>query len=287
MSPRLDAHAHFFFPGFVEHLPENCRRQSPDEITLYYALAQRHQIEQVLAVGYEGAIWATGNNQYIAGVASQHTWVRPVAFVADLSALTITQLVTWRSQRFVGISLYLFSADDVAKLEKVSSEVWTWLIDQAWLISVNSTGEFWMAWEAILSQHPGLRLLIAHLGIPPAVTTAPTLGEARAAMTHVLRLASFPSVYVKFSGFYALAEPGYAYPHSAALPYAQVTTEAFGPERIVWASDFSPALEQVSFPQTIEVLTTMSWLSAADLNAIYYGNLARLLATIDERNLVP
>jgi L-fuconolactonase len=287
MSPRLDAHAHFFFPGYVDLLPESCRRQSPDEITLYQALAQRHEIEHVLAVGYEGAPWASGNNQYISGLASQHAWVRPLAFVTDPAALTMPQLATWRSQRFVGISLYLFTPDAVAMLAKVPGEIWKWLIDHAWLLSVNSTGEFWTAWEAVLAQHPGLRILIAHLGQPPAVTTAPRVDEARAAMTPVLRLAFFPSVYVKFSGFYALAEPGHAYPHSAALPYAQVTTEAFGAERIVWASDFSPALEYVSFPQTIDVLSTMSWLTSADLDAIYRGNLARLLTTIDERNLVP
>jgi predicted TIM-barrel fold metal-dependent hydrolase len=291
MSARLDAHAHFFFPGFVEHMPENCRRQSPDEITLYQAHAQHHEITQVLAVGFEGEAWAAGNNHYLATLAAQHDWIRPVAFITDPSHLTVNELVPWQAQRFVGISLYILTRDAASRLSKVAPEIWDWLSDRAWLISVNATGEQWDGWQPILSAHPELRLLIAHLGLPPATTSAPSLDEARAALTHVTQLARFPHTYVKYSGFYALAQPGHAYPHRAAWPYAQVIHEAYSPARILWASDFSPALELVSFPQTIEVLAEMShatkWLTDADLDAIYHDNLAHLLATIEKRNPTP
>jgi L-fuconolactonase len=284
MSPRLDAHAHFFFPGIVDHLPESCRRLSPDEITLYQAHAQRHEITQVLAVGYEGDAWAAGNNGYLATLTAQHAWVRPVAFVASPDQLTIDQLVTWQAQRFVGITFYLFTPESAAALSLVPREVWRWLADHAWLISVNSTGDHWFSWQAILTATPELRLLIAHLGLPPGTTVAPSMDEARAVLTSVRQLASFPHVYVKFSGFYALAQPGYGYPHSPAWPYAQAITETFGTARILWASDFSPALEFVSFAQTVEVLTAISWLTTRDLTAIYHDNLAHLLFTTDERN---
>src|SRR5688572_17808267 len=127
MSPRLDAHVHFFYPGYVGQLPENCRRQSPDEITLYQAYAQRHEIAQVLAVAYEGAAFAAGNNDYLATVTAEYPWVRPVAFVDDPSALTINQLKIWQGQHFVGISLYLFTPDILAALARVSGKIWQWL----------------------------------------------------------------------------------------------------------------------------------------------------------------
>jgi L-fuconolactonase len=287
MSPRLDAHAHFFLPGFVEKLPESCRRQSPDEITLYHALAQQHGISQVLAVGYEGEAWAAGNNDYLATLAGQHGWLRPLAFIVDPHKLTRAQLAIWQAQRFVGLSLYLFSGEQAAKLRQTSDEIWSWLEERAWLVSVNSTGELWSAWDPVLTAHPQLRLLISHLGIPPATKTAITLEEARTTLAPVLRLAAFPAVYVKFSGFYALAEPGYAFPHTLAWPFARAVSEVFGTGRILWASDFSPALEYVSFPQTVEVLNAMPWLSPTDRAAIYYDNLAALLAAIEERNPVP
>jgi L-fuconolactonase len=287
MSPRLDAHAHLFFPGYVNRLPESCRRQLPDEITMYQAHAQEHEIAQVLAVGYEGAAWAVGNNQYIASLAQERSWLRPIAHVNDASQLTRDQLSAWNHQNFVGISLHIFSTVQAETLSRVSTEVWQWLSENSWMISINSSGEYWRSWEPILSLHPELTLLIAHLGLPPATQAPLPPDKARSSLKSVLQLASFANVHVKFSGFYALAQPEHAYPHVAAWPYAQAITETFGTTRIVWGSDFSPALEVVSFPQTVEVLNAMAWLTAADLTAIYHDNLAALLKVIEQRKSQP
>jgi len=283
----LEAHAHFFFPGYVELLPENCRRRDPDEITLYQAHAQRHEISQVVAIGYEAEAWAKGNNAYLAQVAAQHSWVRPVAFVSDPSRLSVEQLGAWQSQHFVGITLYVFTRDEAATLARVPSETWRWLEENAWLISVNSTGELWSSWKPILANHAQLCVLIAHLGLPAPVTSAPSPAEAKRVLQPVTDLAAFANSHVKFSGFYALAQPGYAYPQRASWPYAEVITEAFGTARILWASDFSPALEVVSFPQTVDVLKEMPWLTQADLTAIYHDNLASLLKATEKRIAAP
>lgn len=283
MPTRLDAHAHFFDPGFVGALPEDCRRRSPDEITLYIALAQQHDVAQVLAVGYEGDAWAAGNNDYLARVTAQHEWVRPLAFVTDIPNLAVAQLEKWQQQGFVGLSLYLFSDADAAAIQKIAPATWQWLGDHAWLISVNSTGQHWQQWQNILDQYPDVRVLVAHLGLPPAVQRAITPDDARAALADVLALAKYPHVHIKFSGFYALAEPSYAYPHAAAWPYAEAITATFGTERIIWASDFSPALEHVSFPQTIATVKAMPWLNDDQQQAIFHDNLARLLHAVAER----
>jgi predicted TIM-barrel fold metal-dependent hydrolase len=284
---RLDAHAHFFYPGFAERLPATTRRLLPDEVTLYSALADQHEINAVLAVGYEGQTWALGNNAYIAHLAEQHGWLRPLAFVREPARLTVKQLEAWQQQLFVGITFYCFTPAEVATLDQVDAAVWQWLADHAWLISVNSSGEAWQAWQKILANHPALTLLIAHLGLPPAMRDAASLAEAASTLQPVLQLAAFANVHVKFSGFYALAEPSHAYPHAASWPYVQAITTTFGTARLLWASDFSPALEHVSFPQTVDVLEKMRWLTPDDLKAIYHDNLARLLTRFAERNPSP
>jgi predicted TIM-barrel fold metal-dependent hydrolase len=283
MSARLDAHSHFFYPGFVGRLPASCRRERPDEITLYSVYAQEYNIAEVLAIGYEGEQWAAGNNNYLAQLQLQHSWVRPIAFVADPSTLTIQQLNEWQAQGFVGISIYIFSPDSAALLQQTPDDCWKWLVDQAWLLSINSSGEQWSAWHPILARHPALRLLIAHLGLPPAAAPNLSLEEARAPLGFVRELAAYPHTYVKYSGFYALAHPTYEYPHAPAWPYAEVIKESFGASRILWASDFSPALEHVSFGQTVAVLDHLSFLSSDERTAIMHDNLATLLAEIAER----
>jgi L-fucono-1,5-lactonase len=280
MAKRADAHLHFFSPGYAARLPESCRRVQPDEVTLYMALAQQHDIAQVLAVGYEGQPWAAGNNRYLAELAATHAWIRPVAYIHDFAALDVAMLERLAQQRFVGLSLYLFDEPVLAGLGQVADDAWGWLAQRRWLISVNSRGERWAAWKPILERHPGLRLLVSHLGLPPAVERAPDEQAPRSALGAVLDLARFADVRVKLSGFYALTAPGYDYPHQAAWPYVTALLAAFGVERLLWGSDFSPCLEWLSFPQTLGLLAHMPFLGDDDRQRIEGANLLALLGDI-------
>lgn len=290
-SPAVDAHIHLFDPGFTEVLPESCRRIAPDELTLYRVLAAHHQIEQALVVGYEGEPWATGNNHYIARLAQAHSWIRPLAYVHHPESLTTGELESLAAQGFVGISLYLFDPTDATqatgsapnRLESVAQPVWEWLVQQRWLISVNSTGQRWRDWLPVLTQHPQLRLLVSHLGLPPRCEAAPSLHGAAERLADVIDLAVAPNVYIKVSGLYALTTPGYDYPHKAAWPYIQVLLERFGVHRLLWGSDFSPALEWVSFPQTRHVPDELPFLNAESRRAICYENLKQLLKEVKTR----
>lgn len=278
----LDAHAHFFIPGYVDLLPESCRRLQPDEFTLYTALAARHAITQVLAVGYEGEPWAAGNNAYLTALARQAHWLRPLAY-ADPAELQIAGLERWRGQGFVGISLYVMNADRADRLGAVPPEVWSWLAAHRWLISVNSQGELWRAWQPLLDGHAALRLLISHLGLPPRRALAPSPAEADANLAAVTDLAVYPGVHVKLSGLYGLTDPGHDYPHHAAWPYIQTIAQRFGPRRMLWGSDFSPALEQISFAQARGVVDCLPWFSDADHSAILGDNLAQLLHSVNAK----
>src|SRR5438552_2779803 len=143
MPARADAHLHFFNPGYAAALPASCRRVQPDEVTLYTALAQQYGVAQVLAVGYEGESWATGNNRYLAALAAAHDWIRPVAFIHDPTHLDVPMLERLAQEQFVGLSLYLFDEPSLGALVRVPGEVWRWLTHRRWLLSVNSRGERW------------------------------------------------------------------------------------------------------------------------------------------------
>jgi predicted TIM-barrel fold metal-dependent hydrolase len=276
---KLDAHAHFFLPGFAEIYPAATRRVQPDEVTLYAALAQQHAIRGVLAVGYEGMPWAVGNNGYLAQLARQHAWIYPLAYAHDVAALTPAQLDDWQAQGFVGISLYLLDAAAAARLAAVSPAVWQALADHRMLISVNGHADCWQAWQPILAQWPALRLLVSHLGLPLVAPAELDAAGARQRLAALLALCHAPNVYVKLSGFYALAAPTHAYPHRDAWPYVEQIAQDFGVQRLLWGSDFSPALEHVSFVQSVDLLEHMPYFSPAERQAIYGDTLAALLRT--------
>lgn len=273
MSDRADSHIHLFHPGFTETLPASCRRITPDEATLYEALAAKHNIRQALVVGYEADAAYHGNNDYLATLIPTHKWVRPVAFYADPAAITMKSLESRRAQGFVGISMYLFDKTEDL-LNSVPEQIWRWLVDHRWLLSINSTAEHWLAWRGILRRFPELRLLISHLGLPKAPATADQAAENLATVT---ALAEFPRVNTKLSGFYALSTPAHDYPHRAGWPLVSVLLDHFGPERLLWGSDYSPALEFVSFPQTLDVLNYLDCLEPAARPLIEGKNLIHLL----------
>lgn len=94
--------------------------------------------------------------------------------------------------------------------------------------------------ETIIQRFPQVKVIIDHIGRvdvgqPPEHPYFQTL----------LGLSRFPNTYVKLSGFYALSRQPYPYldlqPHVAAL------WDAFGPQRLMWATDF-PLLVRAGEP---------------------------------------
>jgi predicted TIM-barrel fold metal-dependent hydrolase len=278
-SVRADAHIHLFEGGYHASLAGRPGVQL-DEAVCYASLAAEHQIQGALVVGYAAAAWCAQNNTWLAQQVARHAWVRPLAYVDPARPPDLAQLERWAAAGFVGLSLYLFDRDALAALQSVPDAVWAWLAAHGWLISVNSSGEHWLAWQGILRRHPTLRLLASHLGLPPRVAQPPSEPEAERALASVLALSAYPGPRVKLCGFYALSDPGYDYPHCAVWPYVVKLLAHFGAQRLLWASDFSPCLDTVTLPQTLGLLAHMPFLSAPDREAIEGSNLLALLDTV-------
>ena len=101
-------------------------------------------------------------------------------------------------------------------------------------------------------------------------------------MASVLGLAHFDNTYVKLSGFYAVTDPGHDYPHESAWPYVKTLLNEFGSSRLLWASDFSPHLDWLSFPQTFALFEQMPFLTDNDRHRIEGKNLANLLEQVGQ-----
>jgi L-fuconolactonase len=122
----------------------------------------------------------------------------------------------------------------------------------------------------IAARHPGLPLIVDHLGVPRGATGP----DAFAHLPELLGLARYPNVHVKMAavGDYAL-DP---HPFRSLDGVLRQVTEAFGPARVCWASDLSrlrhPYRQCVS-----HVREEMTWLSATESDLILGGNICRLL----------
>jgi L-fuconolactonase len=281
--PRADAHIHLVRR---EHRAWAAAREDVDatlidEPRAYDAHARTHGIASTLVV-------ATGedNNPYVRAAAEQFRWVRPlVAFgPAQLSVDALEEALA-TTRRVAGVSL---QGGDAEELAAVDPAVWRWLDERSWLISQNNSGEGWLSWRPILQQTPTLRLLIAHCGLPlqapPSERERPAPPDVlRERLATVLALAEFAGPRVKLSGFYALGAPSHDFPHRQAWGYVETLLEAFGVERLLWGSDFSPALSHLSFPQTIDLFDRMPFVSEEDRRKIEGANLLALLDDLDSR----
>lgn len=279
MGERADSHIHVFRNGFQGGFTARPGVQI-DELACFDSLAADHHVTAALVVGYTAEDCYRDNNRFLAKKLSQHAWINAVAFVSKPDELTVAILESWRQQGFIGISIYLFDEDNARSLQQCPDEVWAWLMTNRWLISVNSRGEYWHAWVTILEQHEALRVVISHLGLPPAASQSPTMEIAQQALDGPLALAKFSGPRIKLSGFYDLTEPGHDYPHEAAWPFVDCLRAGFGVDRLLWGSDYPACLDLLSYSQTFQMFSKMPFFSASDCEQIEGGNLHSLLAEV-------
>ncbi len=84
--------------------------------------------------------------------------------------------------------------------------------------------------DALCSRFPETKVVVDHFA---RVGISGTIDPAQ--LEALCRLARFPSVYVKTSAFYALGKK--TPPYKDLLPMIRQVVDAFGPERLMWASD--------------------------------------------------
>jgi L-fuconolactonase len=124
--------------------------------------------------------------------------------------------------------------------------------------------------RVLAAQQPSLSIVIDH-GAKPDIAG----GQLHTWAQDMAALAALPHTVVKLSGLLTEAQPGADAP--ALQPYAQVLLSTFGPERMLWGSDW-PVLElAASYEQWWQITQRLlAPLSAAQREAVLGGNAQRV-----------
>lgn len=124
----------------------------------------------------------------------------------------------------------------------------------------------------IAARHPGLRLIIDHMGFARETMDDKSLAGAE----RVSSLARHPNVYVKVSALPCFSSEPYPFANlNAAL---RRVIEAFGPRRAFWGTDLSRMLAHCSYRQGVTHFTeALDFLSRDDLDWIMGRGLAECL----------
>jgi L-fuconolactonase len=115
--------------------------------------------------------------------------------------------------------------------------------------------------DAIATRHPGLRLVIDHLGLVSGEKDAHAFRE----LERLLALAKHPNLAVKASALPCYTDE--PYPFRGLWPHVRRVYDAFGPRRVFWGTDLSRL--PCAYRQAITLFTEeMPWLGSEDLEWI-------------------
>lgn len=125
----------------------------------------------------------------------------------------------------------------------------------------------------LAARNPNTRLVIDHLGLQqpfePPVPANPFAG-----LSTVLGLAAHANVAIKISGACTLShEP---FPYKDIWDPIRRIVDAFGIARCMWGTDWTRAVELLTYAQGVDAFRTTDRLSAGDKQALMGGTLAKI-----------
>ncbi|MDQ6945505.1 MAG: amidohydrolase [Actinomycetota bacterium] len=170
-----------------------------------------------------------------------------------------------------GVSHYLAHEDD-GWLESGDGDAFLSVAEAAGVVLNLAARPAWAApIRAAARRHPGLIVIVNHLAL--VMLHPEGLDEG---LRLVLDDEPLPNLLVKVSGWQYGTERPWAYPYTARLSVARAFYETWGPDRLVWGSDWPSLLPHHTYRQAVQLLPEHAvFLDAADLEKVRGGTLAR------------
>ncbi|MBL9214233.1 MAG: amidohydrolase family protein [Opitutaceae bacterium] len=124
----------------------------------------------------------------------------------------------------------------------------------------------------VIAASPGTRFILDHIGNPDIAAGPAALEPWR---THLREFARSGPHFCKFSNLVCNASLD-TWTLDDLRPFAEVVLETFGPERLIWGSDWPHMLRSSDYARWLDAAETLtSHLSAADRRRIFQDNALR------------
>lgn len=277
----LDSHIHFWRLDRGDY-----GWLKPENRVLYQDFTPEQALPLLQACGVRGciAVQAAGTvaeTDYLLSLARENRWIRGVVGTLDLFAPEADYAPQDERLRadplFAGVRIgaetmeRLARQDDGEALRRLRRRA-----QEQLPVELLFGPGGWELAEAVLRLAPELRAVVDHLGAPPYRGTAEDAQRWRESMA---ALASYPNVAVKLSG---MITPGGDRPEPLR-PYVAQLVEAYGPQRLMFGSDWPVATQKGSYEsvQNLFEQTLPPGFNEAELRAVRGGTACRVYG-IDE-----
>ncbi len=150
--------------------------------------------------------------------------------------------------------------------KRKSYAVWKAAQDLGIAVNVLINREHLPTISKLAKRYPQVPLLIDHMAHPDV-----TAGRDAPEFKTLLKLAKFPQISVKVTGYYYHSNK--SWPYADCHDIFKALYETFGPKRLIWGSDFPHVILNSSYASVLALQERFyTYLSASDLAAIMGGN---------------
>ena len=151
---------------------------------------------------------------------------------------------------FSGLRIHLARPEDPAEWAAPDQDrIWEKAEELGACFVVFGPAALLPAVEPIIARFPGVKVVLDHIGGAPTDEEPPY-----PLLSNVLNLAKYPNVYVK------LTPQGHkskvAFPHEDTFSTFRRLYDAFGPQRLMWGTNFPGVLKGVGYLPALELFRT-------------------------------
>lgn len=182
------------------------------------------------------------------------------------------RLSTWlETPGAAGVRLTFYGAglDDLREPDRLEP-FWAAAEELGVRVAVFAPDALWSIVD-VAERHPSLRLVIDHLGLG----VYPGCEDPRKHQHALVRFAPFPQILVKISG--AVEVSTEHYPFRDMHDVVHEAREAFGPDRLMWGSNFPVAMSECTYQQALDFVDECGF-TGDDRDAVLAGTATAMLA---------
>ena len=271
-TPTIDCQVH----AYERNTPENPWRShltGPDEVT------GDDMVEAMDANGVDGAILISPftiygyDPGYVLSVYDKHPGRFGLVRPFDPRSEDIAgQMEEWTSQPGAVGARVVLSFEDVSADDPGISAILEAGAKAGIPVNVLCSGKL-SSFREIARRHPNTQLVIDHVGLPQPFDPPPP-DEPWAEVDEVASLAEFEHVAIKISGACTLSHEPFPYPDIWA-PLGRLF-EAFGFDRCMWGTDWTRAVNLLTFEQGVEAFRQTDTLSDDERATLMGGALQKI-----------
>ncbi len=175
----------------------------------------------------------------------------------------------------VGFTHYLDEKADPSWLTSPDGAAFFAVAEKHRLIVSLSCGPSQMAAvRALARRFPDTPFLLHHLGWVPA---SPRIDSE--ALRAVVNGAAEANLFVKFSGFGYAEGEGWNFPCDRAREVAKALYQAYGPQRLIWGSDYPVSQRYMTYRQSLEIVRAgCDFIGERDMALVLGGAMGKLLS---------